>query len=125
MRFWEGVIAAAFLPSDGYIDPASVAQALAKGARMRGARIVEGARVTGIRRQGRRATAVITEQGEYACEILVNAAGMWGREVGAMAGMRVPALALEQSVAALPYLPFARAPWFLWVGRPGREASFA
>lgn len=36
-----------------------------------------------------------------------------------------PTLALEQSVAALPYLPFVRAPWFLWVGRPGREASVA
>lgn len=36
-----------------------------------------------------------------------------------------PTLALEQSVAALPYLPFVRAPWFLWIGRPEREASFA
>jgi sarcosine dehydrogenase len=101
----EGVIAAAFLPSDGYIDPASVAQALAKGARMNGARIVEGARVTGIRRAGRHVTGVTTERGEYACEILVNAAGMWGREVGAMAGSRVPALALEHQYLVTDPIP--------------------
>jgi sarcosine dehydrogenase len=89
------VIAAAYLPTDGYIDPASVAQALAKGARMKGAKIVEGARVTRIEVEGRRARRVITDQGEYDCEILVNAAGMWGREVGEMTGTRVPALALE------------------------------
>src|SRR5215813_15627578 len=86
----EGVLAAAYLPTDGYVDPASVAQALAKGARMQGVRIMEGVRVTGIEVEGRRARRVRTEQGDFACEILVNAAGMWGREVGQMAGMRVP-----------------------------------
>jgi sarcosine dehydrogenase len=101
----EDVIAAAFLPGDGYIDPASVAQALAKGARAEGARIIEGQRVTGIRRDGRRATAVITDDGEYTCEILVNAAGMWGREVGAMAGSRVPALALEHQYLVTDPIP--------------------
>src|SRR6185369_2345804 len=83
------VIAAAFLPSDGYIDPASVAQALARGARMKGARIVEGARVMSIAVEGKRARRVVTDQGEYDCEILVNCAGMWGREIGQMTGTRV------------------------------------
>ena len=99
------VIAAAFLPSDGYIDPASVAQALARGARMRGARIVEGARVTSIHVEGRRARRVITDQGEYDCEILVNAAGMWGREIGQMTGTRVPALALEHQYLVTDPIP--------------------
>ena len=99
------VIAAAYLPSDGYIDPASVAQALAKGARMKGARIVEGARVTKIEVEGRRARRVITEQGEYDCEILVNAAGMWGREIGEMTGTRVPALALEHQYLVTDPIP--------------------
>ncbi len=99
------VIAAAFLPSDGYIDPASVAQALAKGARAMGARIVEGARVTGIHVDGRRATRVTTEQGDYVCETLVNAAGMWGREIGRMSGTRVPALALEHQYLVTDPIP--------------------
>jgi sarcosine dehydrogenase len=101
----EGVLAAAFLPSDGYVDPASVAQALAKGARMEGAKIIEGVRVTGIEVEGRRATRVRTEQGDFACEILVNAAGMWGREIGQMAGMRVPALAIEHQYLVTDPIP--------------------
>ena len=101
----EGVLAAAYLPSDGYVDPASVAQALAKGARMGGAAILEGRRVTGIEVEGRRARRVRTDQGDVACEILVNGAGMWGREVGRMAGMRVPALALEHQYLVTDPIP--------------------
>ena len=99
------VIAAAFLPSDGYIDPASVAQALARGARMKGAKIIEGARVTSITVEGKRARRVITDQGEYDCEILVNCAGMWGREIGQMTGTRVPSLALEHQYLVTDPIP--------------------
>ncbi len=92
----EGVLAAAFLPTDGHIDPASVTQALAKGARQRGAHIFEHAEVTSITVDGRRITQVTTrDRGAIECEIVVNAAGMWGLEIGAMAGARVPAIALE------------------------------
>jgi sarcosine dehydrogenase len=92
----DGVRAAAFLPTDGHIDPASVTQALAKGARQRGARIVEHAEVTTITVAGRRITHVTTrDRGTIECEIVVNAAGMWGLEVAAMVGARVPAIALE------------------------------
>lgn len=101
----EGVLAAAYLPTDGYVDPASVAQALAKGARIQGVRIMEGVRVTGIEVEGRRARQVRTDQGDIACEILVNAAGMWGREVGQMAGMRVPSLALEHQYLVTDPIP--------------------
>jgi glycine/D-amino acid oxidase-like deaminating enzyme len=52
----DGVLAAAFLPTDGYIDPASVTQAIAKGARMRNARICEHTKVTSISVDGRRAS---------------------------------------------------------------------
>jgi sarcosine dehydrogenase len=100
-----GVIAAAYLPSDGYVDPASVAQALAKGARVKGAKIIEGARVASITVDGRRARRVITEQGEYDCEILVNCAGMWGREIGQMSGTRVPSLALEHQYLVTDPIP--------------------
>ena len=91
----DGVLAAAFLPTDGYIDPASVTQAIAKGARMRNARICEHTKVTSITVEGRRASTVHTDQGDIACEMVVNAAGMWGMEIGRMAGVRIPAVAVE------------------------------
>src|SRR3954452_24564615 len=79
------VLAAAFLPTDGYIDPASVTQAIAKGARPRGARIIEHTKVVSITVDGRRITGVTVEQAgghraEIECEMVVNAAGMWGLE---------------------------------------------
>jgi glycine/D-amino acid oxidase-like deaminating enzyme len=85
------VLAAAFLPTDGYIDPASVTQAIARGARMRGATIHEQTRVVD-HVDGRRCTTVHTSIGTrrhrpaIECEMLVNAAGMWGMEVGRMVG---------------------------------------
>ena len=91
----EDVLAAAFLPTDGYIDPASVTQAIAKGAKQRSATIVEDTKVTRITVEGRRVTTVHTDQGDIACEMVVNAAGMWGLEVGRLAGVRVPAFAVE------------------------------
>jgi sarcosine dehydrogenase len=92
----EDVVAAAFLPTDGYIDPASVTQAIARGARMRGARIHENTAVTSITVDGRRVTTVHTADGQtIECEMVVNAAGMWGMEVGRMVGARVPAIAVE------------------------------
>ena len=101
----DGVVAAAFLPTDGYIDPASVTQAIAKGARMRNARICEHTKVTSITVQGRRASTVHTEQGDIACEMVVNAAGMWGMEIGRMAGVRVPAVAVEHQYVLTGPIP--------------------
>ena len=96
----EDVLAAAFLPTDGYIDPASVTQAIAKGARARNVRFVENTKVTTITVNGRAVTSAQTlnvERGEETieCEMVVNAAGMWGIEVGRMAGARVPGIAVE------------------------------
>jgi 4-methylaminobutanoate oxidase (formaldehyde-forming) len=91
----EDVLAAAYLPSDGYVDPASVTQALAKGSRMRGARIRQDIRVSGFERNDRRVTRVLTDRGAIDCDIVVNAAGMWARELGLMMGVRVPAIVVE------------------------------
>ncbi len=91
----EDVLAAAFLPTDGYIDPASVTQAIARGARMRGAQIHEQTKVTSVTVAGRRCTTIHTNRGDIECEMVVNAAGMWGMEVGRMAGVRIPATAVE------------------------------
>ena len=101
----DGVLAAAFLPTDGYIDPASVTQAIAKGARMRNARICERTKVTSITVEGRRATTVHTDQGDITCEMVVNAAGMWGMEIGRMAGVRIPAVAVEHQYVLTGPIP--------------------
>ena len=91
----EGVEGAAFIPSDGYIDPSSLTQAMARGATRGGVKIVEGVRVTAITLKDRRVTEVVTDKGTVRCEVVVNAAGIWARDVAAMAGVRVPAAAVE------------------------------
>jgi len=91
----DGVVGAAYIPGDGYIDPSSLTQALAKGARAGGVRILEGVQVTGFILQGRRIAAVETDRGRIRAQTVVNAAGMWAREVGALAGVAVPAGAVE------------------------------
>lgn len=99
------VLAAAYLPSDGYVDPASVTQALAKGARMKGARLRQGIRVTGFERSDQRVMSVLTDQGAIGCEVVVNAAGMWARELGLMMGVRVPSIAVEHQYLITDPIP--------------------
>lgn len=113
----DGVVGAVFVPGDGYIDPSGLTMALAKAARAGGVKIHEGARVVGIEVDARRATRVLTDRGVIACEIVVNAAGMWADRIGAMAGVRVPALAVEhqymvteKSAELPPGLPTLRDP---------------
>jgi 4-methylaminobutanoate oxidase (formaldehyde-forming) len=101
----QGVVGAAFIPSDGYIDPSSLTQALARGARNGGVKIHEGVRVTAIKRKDRRVTGVSTDQGDIDCEILVNCAGIWARELGRMAGVRVPAAAVEHQYMVTEKMP--------------------
>jgi len=110
-----------WLPTDGQADPANIALALAKGARNRGARVQERVKVTAIARQGRRVTGVDWQgedgsHGHIACEMIVNCAGMWGHEVGRMAGTNVPLQACEhfyivtEPIAGLTQLPVLRVP---------------
>ena len=87
----DGVVGAAFIADDGHVDPYSLTQAYAKGIRANGGRIFEGVMVTGLTRKGRRITHVVTDQGTIEAEIVVNAAGLWARQVGWMAGVDLPA----------------------------------
>jgi len=91
----RGVLAAAYVPSDGYIDPSSVTQALARGARTGGAEIIQRCRVERVEDDGRRVTAVETSRGRFTCDVFVNAAGMWSRELGRLSGVSIPVCALE------------------------------
>jgi sarcosine dehydrogenase len=84
------LIGASWLPTDGQASPSDITQSLAKGARMHGAKIHEGVRVTGFRMDGRRITHVETDHGTVACDKVVNCGGMWARQIGAMAGVAVP-----------------------------------
>ena len=91
----EGVEGAAWVPSDGYVDPSSLAQALAKGARSAGVRILQGTLVTGFDFDKKRITRVLTDKGAIDCETVVIAAGIWSRAVGKLMGVSIPAAALE------------------------------
>lgn len=79
-----------WLPGDGKANPADITQALARGARMGGATIREGVRVTAIETAKGRVRAVVTDQGRVECEALVICAGQWSRALGEMCGVSVP-----------------------------------
>jgi glycine cleavage system T protein len=91
----DDLVGALWLPRDGRTNPIDTTRALAKGARQFGARIVENTKVVGIRRANGAVAGVLTDQGEIACEIVVNCGGMWAREIGEMAGVAVPLHASE------------------------------
>ena len=86
----DGVLGAAFLPTDGYLDPSGLALALAEGARRRGATLYQGVRVTGIRVDRGRVTGVETSDGPIATEVVINAGGIYAPEIAAMAGLTIP-----------------------------------
>ncbi|HWX73926.1 MAG TPA: FAD-dependent oxidoreductase, partial [Solirubrobacteraceae bacterium] len=86
----EGVRCGSYLPTDGYLDPSLLTQALAAGAREGGARVLTHTRVSGIDVQRGRVRGVRTERGDVETEIVVNAGGMFAAEIGRMAGVRVP-----------------------------------
>jgi 4-methylaminobutanoate oxidase (formaldehyde-forming) len=113
----KDVVGGVWIASDGQCDPANVTLALAKGARNRGVRIIENVKVTGITKKGGRVTGVTTASGAIEADCVVNAAGIWGREVGRLAGVNVPLMACEhfyvvtEPVAGMPKnLPVLRVP---------------
>ena len=114
------VLGGVHLPLDGQCDPANIAMALAKGARMRGARIVEGVRVTRVTDDGARVTGVDwdtgDEQGHIAADVVINCGGMWGRDLAAQSGVTLPLHACEhfylvtEPIDGLGHLPVLRVP---------------
>ena len=114
------VVGAVHLPLDGQCDPANIAMALAKGARQHGARIVEGVKVTAVHRRNGRVSGVSWEQGgeqgTIETDVVVNCAGMWARELGALNGVNIPLHACEhfylitEPIPGLSRLPVLRVP---------------
>jgi glycine cleavage system T protein len=87
----NGVLAAAFIPDDGYLDPSQLTFSLADAARRVGAQIETRVRVTGIEMaHDGRVAAVATDQGRIECEVVVDAAGMYAPELARMVGVDLP-----------------------------------
>jgi glycine cleavage system aminomethyltransferase T/glycine/D-amino acid oxidase-like deaminating enzyme len=86
----SGVLGAAFLPTDGHLDPSGLAYALAEGAKRRGAEIRTGVRVTGIEVERGRVIGVDTDREGIRTGVVVNAGGMYANQIGRLAGVEVP-----------------------------------
>lgn len=86
----DDVLGGVWLPGDGKANPTDLTQSLAKGARMGGAQVFEGIRVTGVTVKDDVAVGIETEQGDIACDIVVNCAGQWAKALGRMCGVNVP-----------------------------------
>ncbi len=91
----DDILSGFYVADEGRADPVGVATSLAKGARQLGVRIIEGVAATGVETLGRRVTGVLTEAGRIETETVVNSAGMWARQFGALAGVSVPLQAAE------------------------------
>ena len=120
----EGVLGAAYLPTDGYIDPSQLTFALAEGARRNGAEIATNTRVTAIPVEQGRVVGVSTDKGDIEAEIVVNAGGMFAAELGRLAGVTVPIVPMAHEYlvtrpSGLPLeMPTMRDPSLLVYFRP-------
>lgn len=86
----QGLEGAAYLPTDGHIDPGGLTYALSEGARREGVRFRTGVRVQAIGVKDGRVSEVVTDQGTFKCEVVVNAAGIWAPDIGLMVGVTIP-----------------------------------
>lgn len=91
----DDVLAGFYVPQDGRANPVDVTVSLAKGARMKGVKILEGVPATGVLRRGGAVTGVQTPYGDIEAEYVVNCAGMWARQLGEAAGVNIPLQAAE------------------------------
>ena len=93
------LLGASWVAQDGTASPVDITMAFVKGARQRGALCLEGITVTAITQANGRVTGVMTEQGPIAADYVVNCGGLWGREIGKMAGVSIPLHACEHYYA--------------------------
>jgi glycine cleavage system aminomethyltransferase T/glycine/D-amino acid oxidase-like deaminating enzyme len=112
----DDIEAGFYVQDDGRVNPVDVTMALAKGARQRGVRIIEGVPATGVLKARGRVTGVRTAQGDIRTEVVVNCAGMWARQFGALAGVTVANQAAEhyylitEPIKDLPKMPVLEDP---------------
>jgi 4-methylaminobutanoate oxidase (formaldehyde-forming) len=104
----EDLLGAIWLPEDGTVNPTDLTNALAKGARSRGVRVLEQTRVVDVLTDGGAVTGVRTDRGDVECEVVVNCAGQWAHQVGAMAGVSVPLHSAEHFYVVTDQVPGVR-----------------
>jgi len=98
-------VGAMYDPIEGHVDPYGVTHAYAKSAQIGGAEVVRQTRVTDLRQRSDGTWDVITTKGEVHAEHVVNAGGLWAREVGRMVGLELPILAMEHQYLITEDLP--------------------
>ena len=101
----HGVLAATYTPGDGHIDPSSLTNAMAIGARNGGAEIYRQTPVTDTRLKANGEWEVVTPKGTITAEIVVNAAGTWAREVGQMVGLDLAIVSMEHQYLVTEDVP--------------------
>ncbi len=104
----DGLLGAIQHPDDGYIQPADLTQAMAKGARSRGAEIYRNTTVTGIEQKPNGEWVVKTDQGDITCEHVVSASGNFARKTGAMVGLDIPVIPVEHQYIVTEPHPLIR-----------------
>ena len=120
----KGIRAALHTPADGHVDPAGATLALAKGARDAGAQIVRHNRVTDVQSLPSGEWRVVSEQGDYVCEHVVNAGGTYARQIGAWMGLDLPIVNMTHHYLVTDTVPeFADLEQELPVVRDDREVS--
>jgi len=107
----EDILAGFYVKEDGRADPVDVTMALAKGARMQGAKIIEEVAVVDVIVKRGRVVGVRTAQGDIECEYVVNCAGMWARQLGARNGVNIPLQAAEHYYLITEKIPEIRSSW--------------
>jgi 4-methylaminobutanoate oxidase (formaldehyde-forming) len=91
----DDILAGFYVAEDGRANPVDVTMSLARGARNKGVKILEGVAATGVLTRNRTVTGVTTAYGDIKAEVVVNCTGMWARQLGASAGVNVPLQAAE------------------------------
>ena len=99
------VFGAVYDKHEGHVDPSGATHAYAKAARLNGAKIYRHTRVMDLKPTGRGTWRVITDQGEIEADHVVNAAGLWAREMGALVGVRLPLVPMEHHYLVTEDIP--------------------
>jgi len=107
----EDIRAGFYVKDDGRVNPVDATMALAKGARLQGARIIEGVAVTDVLTQRGAVSGVRTAKGDIQAEYVVNCAGMWARQLGAKSSVSIPLQAAEHYYLITDTIPQLSPDW--------------
>ncbi|MCU1427761.1 MAG: Sarcosine dehydrogenase [Actinomycetia bacterium] len=111
LAYTDDILAGFYVKEDGKANPVDVTMSLAKGARMQGVTVIEGVPVTGFLRARDVVTGVQTPYGNIEAEYVVNCAGMWARQLGALAGVNIPLQAAEHYYLITDQIPGLEKSW--------------